>query len=268
MSFPEHRLAWANDLGFYINLPVGAVASVLLLLIKIPDLLSKSGTNKPTRFGILSKLDLIGFFFFASFAIMFLMALEWGGTKYPWKSATIIGLFCGAGVTLALFVGWEYRVGDEAMIPLSMVRKRVVWSSCAVIGFSFGSLVIFSYYLPIYFQSVKGIAPALSGVYVLPGILSQMVMAVVSGVLGKHSFLSSHTLQLTMRPVGKMGYYVLWAAASAAIVAVSAGLISTFTTHTATVTWVLFQLLGGIGRGGGMQMVSLFFHKFPCLLKG
>ncbi len=115
------------------------------------------------------------------------MALEWGGTEYPWNSAKIIGLFCGAGGTLIVFVAWEYQAGDRAMIPFSIVRKRVVWSSCLVIGFFFGSLLVFSYYLPIYFQAVKDVSPALSGVYVLPGILSQMVMAVVSGVLGKFS---------------------------------------------------------------------------------
>jgi nitrate/nitrite transporter NarK len=116
---------------------------------------------------------------------MLLLALEWGGTEYSWNSATIIGLFCGAFSVLLVFGGWEYKVGENAMIPLSILRKRVVWCSCLVIAFFFGSLLIFSYYLPIYFQAVKGISPALSGVYLLPGMLSQMVMSVVSGILGQ-----------------------------------------------------------------------------------
>jgi hypothetical protein len=136
-------------------------------------------------------LDLGGFVLFASFAIMFVLALEWGGTQYPWKSATIIGLFCGAGGMLAIFAAWEYHVGDGAMIPYSIVRRRIIWCSCLVIAFFFGSLFVFSYYLPIYFQAVKGVAPALSGVYILPGILGQMLTATVSGVLGKASLPSS-----------------------------------------------------------------------------
>lgn len=119
---------------------------------------------------------------------MFLMALQWGGTEYPWNSATIIGLFCGAGGTLVVFTACEYRAGDGAMIPFSMIRNRVVWSSCLVIGFFFGPLLVFTYYLPIYFQAVKGVSPALSGVYILPGVLSQILMEIVSGVLGKYSF--------------------------------------------------------------------------------
>ena len=115
---------------------------------------------------------------------MFLMALEWGGTKYFWNSATIIGLFCGSAGIFAIFAVWEYRCGDEAMVPYSMLRKREVWSSCLVSALFFGSLIVYMYYLPIYFQAVKGVNPSPSGVFILPGILSQMLMSVVSGVLG------------------------------------------------------------------------------------
>lgn len=176
-----------NISGFYINLPIGGICAVFLLVIKIPSRLKESDGKKATVLSTLSSLDLFGFFLFAPFAIMFLLALEWGGTKYAWQSAMIIGLFCGAGGTLIIFVFWEYRAGDEAMFPYPMLRKTVVWSSCLVNGFVFGCVLTSSYYLPIYFQAVKGVSPFLSGVYVLPGILGQMLMAIVSGVLGESS---------------------------------------------------------------------------------
>jgi Fungal trichothecene efflux pump (TRI12) len=131
-------------------------------------------------------LDLTGFVLFASIAVMSLLALEWGGTKYPWNSAVIIGLFCGAGVTLCIFTAWEYRIGDDAMIPFSIVSKRIVWCSCLVLAFFGSSIFLFSYYLPLYFQAVKGASPALSGVYLLPGILTQIIAAAVSGLLGQY----------------------------------------------------------------------------------
>jgi hypothetical protein len=127
---------------------------------------------------------------------MFLMALEWGGTKYPWNSAIVIGLLCGAAGTFISFVVWEYRLGDEAMIPYSMLQRREVWSSCLVTGFFFGNLLTFSYYLPIYFQAVKGVNPAPSGLCILPGIASQILMAVISGVLGE-----SPNFRLKMSPL-------------------------------------------------------------------
>ncbi|KAF2103662.1 efflux pump [Rhizodiscina lignyota] len=218
--------------GFFINLPVGAVSSIILILIKFPD-----DAAKAARRVKLADFDFPGFVLFAGFAIMFLLALEWGGTVYPWKSAIIIGLFCGSGGVLAIFAAWEIRVGDNAMIPPGMVRKRVVWSACLVIAFFFGALLCFTYYLPIYFQAVKGVSPSLSGVYVLPGILSQILMATVSGVL-----------------VGVWGYYLPWSIASSILVSISAGLLSTLAPHTSTAEWVIYQMIGGFGRGAGLQM--------------
>lgn len=58
--------------------------------------------------------------------------------------------------------------------------------------------------------------------------------------------------------MGKLGYYLPWSIASGAIVAIAAGLVSTFTPDTSTAKWVGYQFLAGIGRGCGLQMVSPF----------
>lgn len=118
---------------------------------------------------------------------MLLFALQWGGTKYAWGSATIIGLFCGSGGLFAVFVAWEYKKGDDAMIPFSMMKIRIVWCSCLIMLFFFGTQIVTSYYLALYFQAVRGVTPTLSGVYLLPTILSQMLLAVIAGVLGRLS---------------------------------------------------------------------------------
>lgn len=71
-------------------------------------------------------LDLVGFVLFAGFAIMVKLALKWGGSDYAWNSATVIGLFCGKVVAFAVFIYWELRVSDSAMIPPAVMRKRQV----------------------------------------------------------------------------------------------------------------------------------------------
>lgn len=176
--------------GFYLNLPAGGLAAAILILIRIPE----RNQNWEGSFlkGLLPKLDLPGFALFAPAAIMFLLALEYGGGKEPWNSPTIIGLFVGAGANFLLFLAWEYRTGEEAMIPLSMVAKRQVWTSMVVMALTMGGLVItVSFYLPIYFQTVLGVSPVMSGVYILPSILSNTVSAVVSGILGMYRWISS-----------------------------------------------------------------------------
>ncbi|KAH8686944.1 major facilitator superfamily domain-containing protein [Ilyonectria robusta] len=208
---------------FYINLPIGALCTVLILLVDVPDRVVH--TDEPIIKTLRTKLDLTGFVIFAPCTIMFLLALQWGGLDYSWDSATVIGLFCGGGATLFIFILWEYRVGDGAMIPLPVVRKREVWTSCLTMMFLFTSVFVASYYLPIYFQSVKGDTPFQSGVNLLPSILSQIVAAVFIGVIG-----------------------------SAAVLAIASGLLTTLSPHTSTAKWAGFQVLLGFGRGIGMQM--------------
>ena len=76
-------------------------------------------------------------------------------------------------------------MGADAMIPLSMVKNRIVWTSALNGATVVAVILTASQYLPIYFQGVLGYGPALSGVYTLPGILSQLVFVIVTGVMGK-----------------------------------------------------------------------------------
>lgn len=60
---------------FYINLPIGAVVTIPLVLVSIPDRTVKSDT-KPTILNTMAKLDLFGFALFASAAVQLLLALQ------------------------------------------------------------------------------------------------------------------------------------------------------------------------------------------------
>lgn len=169
---------------FYINLPIGGVTAAILLFTSIPDQTVRT-SGVPLTDIFRKKLDLLGFAIFAPAAIQFFLALEWGGTRYAWDSAKIIGLLCGGAATFVVFLAWEYRKGDMAMIPFSMMRRKVIWSSCLVQLFFFGGVVTMSYYLPIYFQAVKGASPTMSGVDLLPSILSQVLLSLICGILSK-----------------------------------------------------------------------------------
>lgn len=137
----------------------------------------------------MGKLDLFGFSLFAPAAIQFLLALEWGGTKHPWGSATVIGLFCGAFGTLLVFLAWEYHMSDGAMIPLSIIRRRVVWSSCVNYGCLMGATLSSTFYLPIYFQAARDATPTLSGVDLLPSMLGTIIFGITSGILSTYSWI-------------------------------------------------------------------------------
>jgi hypothetical protein len=181
-----------HEIGFYVNLPIGAVVALLLVFIDIPEQVSKpsitSQTASKTSTGTspFHKLDLIGFVLFAPAAIQLLLALDYGAHVYGWKTPIPIGLFIGSGATFILFLLWERHQRDDAMMPLGIIRKRIVWSSCVTQLSIFCMTLAASYYLPVYFQAINDVSPMMSGVYLLPLILSQLLLAVVSGAWANH----------------------------------------------------------------------------------
>ncbi|KAJ5897520.1 hypothetical protein N7504_007808 [Penicillium tannophilum] len=220
---------------FYINLPIGAVVALAMVFIHIPDQFPKPPIKSAAK-TILHELDLIGFVLFSPAAIQLLLALEFGAGSYPWGSATVIGLFCGSGGAFIVFLLWEYHQGDKAMIPLSMIAQRTVWTSCLFMIGLFGTVLSISYYLPIYFQSVRNDSPIMSGVSLLPMMLSQVACAVSSGIL-----------------IGRLGYYLPWAVFCGLLTAIGGGLFATLDPHTSVGKWIGFGILVGAGRGTGFQ---------------
>jgi hypothetical protein len=177
-----HRLTCT---GFYINLPAGGVAAFILTFIHFPEVMKK----EPISFGLLRKvapqLDLFGFVLFVPPSILFILALQFGsGNTYAWNSATIIGCLVGSGVLFVIFIVWEWRMGDRAMIPGSLLKKRIVWVSYAFGMCNAICMLVASNFLPTFFQAVKGEGPSLSGVHVLPSILSQLLFILSTGALG------------------------------------------------------------------------------------
>lgn len=171
--------------GFFINLPIGGIGAILLLFTHVPEVNKKKPFSMSLIREVIPKLDLFGFVLFAPAAIMLLLALQLGSdNSHTWNSSVIIGLLCGAGVLAIIFGIWEHRVGDTAMIPGSLVSKRIVWASLGQAAFLAITLYVSSAFLPIYFQAVKGVGPTMSGVYSLPSILSQLSFIIISGASG------------------------------------------------------------------------------------
>lgn len=170
-----------------MNLPIGAVTAAVLSLIHIPEPTQKASYSVSlVKDLVLHKLDLPGFAFFAPACIMLLLALQLGGDgRHAWNSPTVIGLFVGAGVLAIIFIAWEARVGEKAMIPGALFKSRVLVAS---IGQTIGlgvCLFVGSFWMPTYFQSVRGASPTESGVDVLPQILSQLLIGIVAGAAGR-----------------------------------------------------------------------------------
>lgn len=154
--------------GFFINLPCGAVSALLLYFFFNPPVRPTTEVKLVEK---LKHLDLPGFILFVPSVVMLLLGLNWGGIKYPWKSAAIVGLLCGAVLLLMVFAAWQWQQQDEASIPPSILSYRTVLLSSVFSLCVMGGLQLTAYYIPIWFQSVRGDDPTQSGtrlVYRLP----------------------------------------------------------------------------------------------------
>jgi MFS family permease len=243
--------------GFYMNLPIGGVAAALIAFVPVPERISKSRFTISLIREVIPDLDLFGFTLFVPSSIMLLLALQLGsGGMYAWNSSTVIGLWCGAGVCAVLFIFWENRMDDKAMLPGKLLGKRVVWISCVYASCIITCMMTASIWMPTYFQAVRGNGPTDSGVHVLPSILSQLVVVIGTGAAGTSPYLLAHDYSSSLLVVSRMGYYLPWALTGGIITAVGNGLVSTFTASTSTAVWIGYQIVMGAGRGCGMQMVT------------
>ncbi|OIW25919.1 efflux pump [Coniochaeta ligniaria NRRL 30616] len=218
---------------FYINLPIGAVVAACLLFNDVPEAAVKPYWRDVLGTAVKS-LDLFGFALISPAAIMFLLALEYGGNQYAWDSSVVIGLLVGAAVTFAVFLAWEYRQGDGAMIPFAMLKSPVIRAAAMTQFFSLGSTLVADFYLAIFFQAIHNDSPLMSGVHMLPTTLGLVIFTVLTGAL----------TQIT-------GYYLPWILAGSCLSSIGYGLMSTLSPSTSTARWIGYQVIYGVGSGSG-----------------
>ncbi|PQE03128.1 efflux pump protein [Rutstroemia sp. NJR-2017a BBW] len=224
--------------GFYVNLPLGALATVAIVLLRIPEQTSKQAVR-----AILPKLhhhlDLLGFCLFCPAVLQLLLALQYGNSL-SWSSSQVIGLFCGSAATFIVWLFWNAHMGEDALIPHSMVGRTTVWMSALYQAFIKANIFGVFFFLPIYFQAVKNTSAMLSGVYLLPTILPQLVLATASGAI-----------------IMKIGYVIPLAIFSTILLSVGSGLYSLLGPHSSAGEWVGFQIIAGIGSGAGLQVAII-----------
>lgn len=223
---------------FYINLPIGAVTMVIVMLIL--HLPPQQTREKLTWRQQVDRLDPIGTSVFFPSIVCLLLALQWGGVTYAWSSARIIVLLVLFGVSFPSFIAIQFWRQEKATVPPRIIANRNV-SAGMFFTFCTGSaMMVMVYFLPIWFQAIKGVSAVKSGIMNLPLILGLVIASIMAGFLTK-----------------KIGYYIPWMYVCAVLMPVGAGLVCTFTTTTNHSKWIGYQFLFGFGLGIGMQQPSV-----------
>lgn len=199
----------------------------------------------PTQPGLSLKeqvkhFDLPGTFFLVPSVISLLLALQWGGAKYPWGDGRIIALFVVFGVFGFVFCCVEVWQKDLATVPVRILKNKNIMGGLWYGVWLGAAIFVFTYYLPLWFQAIQGVSATQSGIRNLPSILGLVVFAIIGGGLAT-----------------AFGQYVPLVLVSSAITAVGCGLLSTLKVNSSIGEWLGYQLIVAAGAGLGAQNVML-----------
>ena len=219
---------WTWRWIFYINLPVGIIALVVL-----------AATLPAQRSFARHAVDYAGAAVLALTLASIVLVTDLGGTVYQWSSPLMIGLIVIAVAGLIVFVLVERRA-REPILPLQLFRTRDVWVT-SVVGLIVGFALIGSVtYLPVFLQIVKGLSPTESGLRMVPLMGGTLVTSILAGQL-----------------VSRTGKYKLFPIIGTTIVTISLLLISRMTAETSALAASLYMLLLGLGLGFVMQVLII-----------
>ncbi|KAF6832767.1 MFS transporter [Colletotrichum plurivorum] len=285
---------------FWINLPIGAVATIfILVMFRIPkpeapqvevgtemqtvdstgngahDMQDQAATtttasprqpdsqdvptNTPTT--VLpfvnkgQKMDPLGTVLLIPAMVSLVLALQWGGTTYPWSDGRVWGCLICSGVLTALFLVSLWFNGDEAVIPPRLLQDRTVLGGVLTITCLSAGFFTHVFFLPFYFQVVQGMSATASGLRLLAYLGAMSLAGVVAGGAmssGHGRGLSNH------RP---------YAWAGSGLFIVGASLLHTLSVDSGLGTVLGFQLLSGGALGIAWQVPYIAIQRSEKLAK-
>ncbi|KAL8798365.1 MAG: hypothetical protein Q9182_006729 [Xanthomendoza sp. 2 TL-2023] len=221
-AFAQGEWRWI----FWINLPFIAIAFVFVpLFLRL--------AFKPSSFAAqLARVDWFGSFLFIASTTSFLIPITWGGVSYPWTSWHTLVPLCLGVAGLISFVAYEEVVATEPLIRMVIFKNRtaaVSYIETVIHGMILWSLL---YYMPLYYEAVKGFSPVISGVALFPETFTVAPASIVVGIL-----------------ITVTGRY-RWAIWSGWVLTVlGTGLLYLLDVNTSTVEWIFLNLVGGLGMG-------------------
>jgi hypothetical protein len=184
----------------------------------------------------LKAIDWTGSLLVGGGTLMLLLGLEFGGVIFPWNSATVICLIVFGVFVGSLFLFYERKYAKYPIMPLRLFKHRnnvAAFGVCFCHGFVFISGI---YYLPLYFQSVLGASPLLSGVYLLPFAVS---LSLVSGIVGVY--------------IKKSGNYRNPIYFGLILMTVGFGLFIDLPSDRNWTKIIIYEIIAGIGVGPNFQ---------------
>ncbi|MEZ0093766.1 MDR family MFS transporter [Streptacidiphilus sp. EB129] len=154
---------------FLVNLPIGLVALFLLLRHLHEEVRTRS-----------ARVDWAGALGLFCSTGLLLFALVQGGVAWAWTSPQSLVLFATSALGVVVTV-WIERRAAEPIIPGWVWRRRVIAGVNLALGFLGVLMIAPVVFLPMYAQSVLGLAPVAAGFVLSVMTISWPISAALSG---------------------------------------------------------------------------------------
>jgi EmrB/QacA subfamily drug resistance transporter len=210
---------------FWAFLPLGFVAFFMILFI-FPKVARSTSES----------IDYWGSIVLSISIVSLLLGFSWAGTKHPWGSPEIIGLFVAAAVGIVIFAFIE-RKAKSPVLPLTLFKNSIVNISNGV-GFLMNAGMLGAMiYLPFYVQGVEGLSPTQSGLVNIPMSLCMIALSTLAG-----------------RFIAKTGKYKIYAIMGLVLMIISMVMLANMNSvGFAVLTMAIF----GVGLGLAMPVFTL-----------
>ncbi len=156
---------------FYVNVPVGAAAAAMSLLVLRETPASPAATS----------FDIPGIAALSSA----LFLLIWGlikGSSYGWGSARTLGFLTGAALLGLVFVLRESRA-RQPLLPLRLFRSVSLSAGTVLVILLMFALFGAMFFMNFYLENVHGLDPVATGVRLLPMTGMLIIGAPLSGAV-------------------------------------------------------------------------------------
>lgn len=189
-------LAPRNMLTWCISAPIGVISITAFLLAWPNSDQMKHAERKPLR-----QLDVVGSFLLIAASVMVVFAFQESGTHPKfWGTALFVApLVAGVSCWLVL-IGWEVFIGVfmkesvSPLFPMSLLKRRIYVAgaiTAVITGFPYYVVI---YIVPLHLQIVNGKSPLISGLGLLPLLVSTATGSMLGGAVSSKKDLSFYTL--------------------------------------------------------------------------
>ncbi len=214
---------------FYVNLPVGAVALVVLWFT-LPW---------KRRTGTAHAIDYAGVATLVAGVVPLLLAFVWVGDQFAWFSAQFDLLLLASAVLLTVFVLVERRA-PEAILPPMLFRNRTFVSGAIIMFFSGMAMFGATVYIPLFMVAVRGASATRAGLTVIPMTLAMVCASIVSGQV-----------------VSRTGRYRYLIIGGSALILTGQFLLTRLGVATAPLFIYAAMVVVGVGIGSGMPVITI-----------